>query len=317
MEIRVLGTAAGGGFPQWNCLCENCSNARTRSHGLVPRLQSSLAVRVDDEPWHLINASPDIGQQIERFLHPFDFGSNNTKRKSPIASVALTNADLDHCLGLFTLREGSELRVIAPDGVRSSLIRDLQIDAVLGPYNGIRWGFTSDDWAPLDPCGLEIRAIPVKHAQPPRYDQHTASDAPLRCHGVGYQIRRRGYPGVAGVFPDVGWIDNDLLSILHECDIVLFDGTFWSDDEMMQQGFSTRSARDMGHIPMTGSGGSIEALSRLTETSIYFIHINNTNPVLRPDSAERDTLVSFGMHLAEDGMNIIWGPRIGPTITLP
>ncbi|MFY8215544.1 MAG: pyrroloquinoline quinone biosynthesis protein PqqB [Chthoniobacterales bacterium] len=317
IEIFVLGTAAGGGFPQWNCACANCSDARANRNGLLPRLQSSVAVRATVGPWHLINASPDISRQIERFLRPRQSPDEQSQRNSPIASVALTNADLDHCLGLFALREGPELRVIAPDGVRSSLIRDLHIDAVLNPYNGIRWAFTSEDWAPIDPNGLEIRAVPLKHAQPPRYDQHSATDAPPRCHGVGYQLRHRSHPGVVGVFPDVGWIDNDLLANLAECDIVFFDGTFWHDDEMPSQGLGTRSARDMGHIPMAGTGGSIEALARLTETSIYFLHINNTNPVLCPDSTERKTLATHGMHVAEDGMHVLWESGLPPKITLP
>jgi len=317
MEVLVLGTAAGGGFPQWNCVCSNCSDARRLHGGLLPRLQSSLAVRSDQGPWHLINASPDIGRQIERFLHSSTSTSRSEQRSSPIASVALTNADLDHCLGLFGLREGPELRVIAPDGVRSSLIRDLHIDAVLNPYNGIRWAFTSEDWAPIDAHGLEIRAIPLKHAQPPRYDQHSATDAPPRCHGVGYQLRHRDHPGVIGVFPDVGWIDNDLLASLSECEIVFFDGTFWFDDEMPSLGLGTRSARDMGHVPMAGAGGSIEALTRLTGTSIYFLHINNTNPILRPDSAERKTLANQGMQVAEDGMQVLWDSGLPPKITLP
>lgn len=271
-------------------------------------MQSSLAVRGIPGPWHLVNVSPDVTRQIEAFLHPLDNHPAHPDRFSPIAGALLTNADLDHCLGLFALREGAELRVIAPDGVRSSLIRDLSLDAVLNPYNGIRWAFAWSDWAPLDPNGLEIRAVPLEHADPPRYDQHSATENPSRCHGVGYQIRHQSHSGIVGIFPDVACIPNELMATLHECDLVFFDGTFWSDDEMQNLGLGNRTARMMGHIPMSGSDGSIAALANLPETAVYFLHINNTNPVLRPDSDERMVLARHGMHLAEDGMHVTWEP---------
>jgi len=307
IEVVVLGTAAGGGFPQWNCQCQNCRAVREGELGLIPRLQSSLAIRGRAGPWHLVNTSPDLACQVERYLQcDGEVVDRSSMRASPIASVLLTNADLDHCLGLFTLREGNELRVTAPDGVRASLIRDLHMDAVLGRYNGIRWAFASDDWMPVDQSGLEARVLPLSHAEPPKYDLHSAEEERARCHGVGYQFRHRDHEGVIGVFPDVGWMDQDLLGRLGECHTIFFDGTFWIDDEMAALGLGTRSARDMGHIPMHGSGGSIEALSELTDTQVYFVHINNTNPVLRPQSPERAALELAGMHVAEDGMRMRW-----------
>lgn len=304
MELVVLGTAAGGGFPQWNCICTNCESARLGTDGIFPRLQSSIAVRGIDGPWHLVNVSPDISRQIEQFLPRLK--DNSRLRHSPVASVFLTNADLDHCLGLFTLREGEEVRVVAPDGVRSSLIRDLHIDDILGSYNGLRWAFASPDWAPVDASGLESRALPLSHAEAPKYAHLSREEEVPRCHGVGYQFRHRDHAGVVGVFPDVGWIDHELLRHLDECDVVFFDGTFWSDDEMPALGLGSRTARDMGHIPMTGQGGSIAALSQLTDTVVYFQHINNTNPALRPNSPERQIVASHGMHIAEDGMRVTW-----------
>lgn len=304
MEVIVLGTAAGGGFPQWNCVCPNCTDARAGQGGLLPRMQSSIAIR-GAGGWHVVNASPDITRQIELFLPAGERNRIKPCRSAPVASVLVTNADLDHCLGLYLLREGEELRVTAPDGVRSSLIGGLHLDDALGHYNGIRWVLPSTDWMPADSSGLEVRAVELDRAEPPRYDIHSSHDqCRTRCHGVGYQFRSGAAGPVLGVFPDVGWMDQELLGRLDECDTLFFDGTFWKADEMPALGMGTRDAFDMGHVPMSGSGGSIRALSQLETTGIYFMHINNTNPVLRPDSPERQLLHESGMRLAEDGMRL-------------
>jgi pyrroloquinoline quinone biosynthesis protein B len=250
----------------------------------------------------LVNASPDLAAQVVQFLdHPVVPDSG--LRFSPIASVLLTNADLDHCLGLFALREGPELRVIAPDGVRLTLMRSFHLDQILGAFNGIRWGFASTDWFPLDATGLEARAVPLEDAGPPRFDPVQDSDD-TRCHGVGWQFRQRDSDRILGIFPDVARIDSTLASRLAECAVLFFDGTFWSEDEMPRLGLGTRSAREMGHVPLSGGGGSIDHLTRLTETQVWFTHINNTNPILRSDSAERVTVETAGLHVAEDGLTL-------------
>ncbi len=267
-------------------------------------MQSSLAIR-GAGGWHVVNASPDITRQIEQFLPAGECNLIKPCRSAPIASVLVTNADLDHCLGLYLLREGEELRVTAPDGVRSSLIRGLHLDGVLGRYNGIRWVLPSTDWMPADSSGLEVRAVELERAEPPRYDVHGGpGHGRPRCDGVGYQFRCGGAGPVVGVFPDVGWMDQGLLGRLDECDVLFFDGTFWTADEMPALGMGTRDAFDMGHVPMSGSGGSMQALSQLETTDVYFMHINNTNPVLRPDSPERQQLHESGMRLAEDGLRL-------------
>lgn len=252
--------------------------------------------------WHVINASPDIAQQVTRYLSD-EIPSPGPHRVQPVASVLLTNADLDHCLGLYALREGGELRVIAPDGVRGSLIHGLHLDAVLNHYNGIRWAFAPMEWAPLDAVALEFRAVPLPGAEAPKYD---IDAAPRRCHGVGYLIRDKSNPESrpVGIFPDVASIDSDLLATLDSCSTVLFDGTFWTNDEMPALGLGTRDAYAMGHLPMSGASGSAAALSQLSDTRVLYIHINNTNPSLRPESPERAELQSLGLDLAEDGFRI-------------
>jgi pyrroloquinoline quinone biosynthesis protein B len=293
-EVLVLGTAAGGGFPQWNCSCPNCRLAREGT--LSSRTQSSLAVSANGRDWHLVNASPDVALQLERFVRPrLNSRASTEARLSPIRSVFLTNADLDHTLGLLQLREGTGLDVTAPASVRSSLERGLSLSAVLGAYGGIRWHDASSDWHPADDHGLEVRAIPLPGG-PPRYDAAAGGND----HGVGYLFRAGG--AIAGIFPDVGRIDAGLRAILAECSQVWIDGTFWSDDEMLS--LSGRTSLQMGHLPLSGPDGSLKALKGLEGRAAY-LHINNTNPILRPDSAERIAVAAAGFRVAEDGEHAI------------
>jgi len=290
----VLGTAAGGGFPQWNCACRNCRLARA---GALPgRWQSSLAVSGNGRDWHLVNASPDVGHQLERFVRP-RLAIAAGERDSPIRSVFLTNADLDHTLGLFQLRESGPCIVTAPPAVRTSLEHGLGLGRVLGAYGGIEWRDIPAEWAPVDDSGLEMRAINLSGGGPPRYDARAESGA----HAVGYLFRAGG--GTAGFFPDVARIDELLLAAIKECAHVWFDGTFWSEDEMRP--FSGRTAAAMGHVPMGGDMGSLQALRGLGAGRVHYLHINNTNPVLRPDSAERLAVEAAGARIAGDGEHFV------------
>lgn len=301
MEIRVLGTAAGGGFPQWNCHCEGCAAARS---GAAPaRLQSSIAVSADGENWALINASPDVAAQIVRFLPQSDAAAG--VRHSPVGEVWLTNADLDHCLGLFALREADRMTIRAPDGVRRSLIQGMNLHHVLEPFTTLDWAFAPTDWEAL-PMGLELRAVPLAGAEPPRFHEPGAVRAALdhECHGVGYLVRERAGAPVAGFFPDVARIDDSLTEELRGCTHLWFDGTFWSEDEMAKRTGSERTARQMGHWPIGGSGGSLEILSALDGTAVSYLHVNNTNPILIPGSPERAELERAGARVADDGERI-------------
>ncbi len=296
LEVLVLGTAAGGGLPQWNCGCLNCRLARRGS--LQPRLQSSLAVSANGKDWHLVNASPDVAGQLERFVHPRLAEAPDQPRFSPIRSVFLTNADLDHTLGLFQLREGGSLPVTAPEGVRQSLQRGLSLENVLNAYGGVTWRPLSAGWHSVDATGLEVCAVSLPGG-PPRYD----AGAPGGSHGVGYLFRLG--TAVAGIFPDVGEVDPALQATLGSCGRIWFDGTFWSDGEMLP--LSGRTARSMGHIPVGGSGGSLEILRPLAGR-ISYLHINNTNPILRPDSDERLAVAGAGFRVAEDGDHTVVNP---------
>lgn len=295
MQIRILGSAAGGGFPQWNCHCGNCRAARRGE--AAPRLQSSVAIRRDAaSTWHLVNASPDAARQIERFLSP---GSGDEARRSPLASVYLTNADLDHCLGLFQLREGPPISITAPRAARQALSSGLNLDRVLGSFSGLQWQPFPEDWTRVE--GLETRGIPLRHTAPPRYNASASASSDAGSHSTGYLFRDPASGKIAAILPDVALLDALLLETLRSADLVLFDGTFWTNDEMPRLGFTTRDAAAMGHVPISGPDGSLAKLAALPARCIY-LHINNTNPLLLPASPERQAVIDAGLEIAEDGM---------------
>ena len=313
MKVVVLGTAAGGGFPQWNCGCANCTAARKADPHAQPRLQSGLAVSGDGNNWFLVNASPDIGRQIEQFLRPR--AALTGPRDSPVAGVLLTNADLDHCLGLFTLREGPPLTIWAPETTRQALTEGLNLDTVLSAFCGVTWEPPATAWQPLAP-GLEYRTIPLRGADAPRYaprsgrPQDTPSQPPAVTEpvpqAVGFLFRDQPGGEIVGIFPDVAILDEPLLTELRTCARIFFDGTFWTADEMVRLGFSDRDAAAMGHVPVSGPGGSLDHLAALPAACTY-VHVNNTNPMLRADSSERRTVESAGLTVSDDGAEFLLG----------
>src|SRR5581483_4427299 len=228
MKIILLGTAAGGGVPQWNCNCANCREARRGRGGVLPRTQSSVAVSADGRRWFLLNASPDLRGQLEGFspLHP----SKTRRRSTPIEGVLVTNADLDHTLGLFLLREGEKLPVHATPRVRRTLTRGLALDRVLRAFCGVRWITPPSRLAPLlcrdgSPSGLRYQAVGLP-GKPPRFVRHGGASAPGHC--VGYRISDERTRGSVLFLPDVAAIDDRIAHLLGGCDVLLFDGTFWS-----------------------------------------------------------------------------------------
>lgn len=295
IRVRLLGTAAGGGLPQWNCACANCTAAR---RGTIPsRTQSSLAVRGGDGPWMLVNASPDLRAQIESFpaLHPTGV------RSTAIRDVLLTNADFDHVLGLFLLREHPQrLRIHCTAGVRETLCGALRIDRLLDGYCGVEWRELPETAVPFgasaDGDRFTFRAIPLP-ASPPRYAQ---DGCPSEGQSVALEFAdaRKGMRLV--VAPDVAAVTPELSQALDKADAVIFDGTFWSDDELQQIDLAARTASQMGHLPM--ARGSLEVLRKLRAQTRVYVHINNTNPILATDSPERAEVVGAGIIVGEDGM---------------
>ena len=294
MRVRVLGSAAGGGLPQWNCACRNCGLARC---GAIPaRTQSSVALSADGERWFLLNASPDLRAQIEAFppLQP----SPETMRGSPIEGVLVTNADLDHTLGLFALREGGGVRVHASEAVRQSLAGGLNLDAVLGAFSGITWTAPPETPEPLrradgSASGLLYRAIPLS-GKPPRFARPGGDG---EGHVLAYELTDVRTGGRLLFAPDVADFSAPLDAALERADAVLFDGTFWSQTELIDLGAGHLSADEMGHWPVSES---LPLLAKRPGQRRIYLHINNTNPMLDPDSPEHAAVQAAGIGVAED-----------------
>jgi pyrroloquinoline quinone biosynthesis protein B len=301
VRVRVLGSAAGGGFPQWNCGCDNCREVRAGAPGLRSRSQESIAVSGDGESWFLINASPEIRAQVEAFpgLWP------RQKRHSPIAGILFTNGDLDHCLGLLSLRESHPLVAYATASMRDGFRQGNVLYRTLERFEGqVDWrALPLGEEQTLGDAGTKLRvtAVPLVGNLPLHLK---GLRAPSREDNVGYVIRdertgrRLAYlSGVAGPSPE-------LERICAEADVIFFDGTFWTSDELIAAGLGTRRAEDMSHWPISGRGGSLEFLGRLAARRRILIHINNTNPILRDDSEERAALAECGIEVAFDGLEV-------------
>ncbi|HET6282264.1 MAG TPA: pyrroloquinoline quinone biosynthesis protein PqqB [Polyangia bacterium] len=311
MRIRVLGSAAGGGFPQWNCGCDNCLAARRGAPGVVPRTQESIAITADPpgdgESWFLINASPEIRAQIESFpgLWP------RSARHSPIAGILMSNGDLDHCLGLLSLRESQPLVVYATAAMRAGftegnvLFRTLQRFPGQLEWRTLRLGAETPLGAATAPgvaeSPLRVTAVP----SPGKLPLHLEGlRTPTPEDNVGFVIsdqrtgRRLAYfSGVAGPSPEIQ-------RAAEEADVLFFDGTFWTSDELIAAGLGTRRAEEMAHWPISGAGGSLDFLARAAASRRILIHVNNTNPILRDDSEPRRILAARGIEVASDGMEL-------------
>lgn len=304
MRITVLGSAAGGGFPQWNCNCRRCAGLRAGTLRALPRTQSSIFIRPDDgEDGILFNASPDILQQIRAnpALQPA-----RAVRDSAIAAVLLMDGQVDHATGLFMLRERtSPLPLWCTDPVAEDLSTGNPVLRVLGHYCGVQrhripldgTAFTVDGVP-----GLRLRALPLSSKAAP-YSPHR--DAPVPGDNIGITVTDTARGTSVFYAPGLGEIDAAVFEAMQGADAVLVDGTFWTDDEMIAMGLSKKTARSIGHLPQSGPGGMIEWLGRLPpRTRRALIHVNNTNPILDEDSAERATLTRAGIAVCEDGQQI-------------
>jgi pyrroloquinoline quinone biosynthesis protein B len=306
VRIRVLGSAAGGGFPQWNCGCPNCRGVRLGTLAAQPRTQESVAISADGESWFLLNASPEIRTHIESFapLAP------RAPRDTPIAGLLLTNGDLDHCLGLLALRESQPLTVYATEQVWRGFTEGNVLYRTLERFPGqVRWqrlrpGESCELLAASDrPSGLVAEAIAVP-GQPPLHLR--SRSAPSVEDNVGFGVRELATGATCGYFSGVAGPTRALEAALASADCLFLDGTFWSSDELIALGLSDRRAEDMAHWPIGGAGGSLKSLAGKGKgrSRKIFIHINNTNPILREDSPERAALSAAGWEVAYDGLEL-------------
>ncbi|RIZ70711.1 MAG: pyrroloquinoline quinone biosynthesis protein PqqB [Methylococcales bacterium] len=301
MKVRVLGSGAGGGFPQWNCNCHNCHRLRHNAMNGKSRSQSSIAVSTDNKNWLLINTSPDIRSQLEAFpaIQP-----KEGVRDTGIKAILLIDSQIDHTTGMLMLREGKPLEVYCTDMVKQDLTTGFPLFTMLKDYCTV-----NHHDIPVDGSSFTIPAIEdlrfytqaLKSKAPPysphRYDPHEGDN-------IGVIIEQISTGKKVFYSPGLGEIEPHVMTAMQEVDCLLVDGTFWTDDEMCTQNISHKKAREIGHLPQSGPGGMIEVLSGVAKARKILIHINNTNPILDDDSEQRKILDAAGIEVAYDGLEI-------------
>lgn len=301
MFVQILGSAAGGGFPQWNCNCVNCKGLRDGTLRALPRTQSSIALSDDGVHWVLCNASPDIRAQLQSFpaLQPA-----RALRDTGIDAIILLDSQIDHTTGLLSLREGCPHQVWCTDMVHQDLTTGFPLFNMLTHWNGgLDWQRIELDASfVIAACpNLRFTPLPLRSAAPP-YSPHRFDPHPGDNLGLIVEDLRSGR--TLFYAPGLGQVDAALRERMGAADCLLIDGTLWEDDEMQRRGVGTRTGREMGHLAQNGPGGMLEVLDGLNKPRKVLIHINNTNPILDEDSAERAELARRGVEVAFDGMSI-------------
>ena len=304
MHVKILGSAAGGGFPQWNCGCANCSSLRAgKFHGKA-RTQTQVAVSDDSGSWFLLGASPDLCTQIEATpeLHPHD-----GVRQSPIAGVVLASADLDHLLGLLLLRELQPLRIYAAASILRILREENSMFRMLNRApNQVVWSEIRprQKFPLLSPEGMDsgLRCEPlILGSRYPAYVAQARAATLSPSEALLGLILESDSSGRLAFMPAVPRLDDALLEHLESTDVLLFDGTFWSDDELIRVRGGGQTAREMGHVPVSSQYGSLNSLAALRRPRKIFLHVNNTNPILNEAGPEFRAVREAGWEVAEDG----------------
>ncbi|MEE2989071.1 MAG: pyrroloquinoline quinone biosynthesis protein PqqB [Planctomycetota bacterium] len=305
MRIRILGSAAGGGLPQWNCRCSNCQAAREGSTAVRPRSQSSVAISIDDRHWFLLNVSADVRSQLAAFegLWP----PPEDLRGTSIAGCLLTDAEIDHTSGLLQLREGCSFRIFSTALVQRWLSDQLPVQKVLG-------SFADRPWFPLpldeelelplpsgEGSGIHVLAFETGQDQP-RYVEEQEAD--LSGSVIGLSLRTDTEKQLVYA-PGLATLNEKLEDAASGADCLLVDGTFWTDTEPVEMGISQRSSLDMGHLPVDGPGGSLQWLAKQDVPHRVYVHINNTNPMLNEQGQAWRTVNDLGIRIAADGDEIV------------
>jgi len=302
MIVRILGSAAGGGFPQWNCNCANCAAVRAGASNLIPRTQTSVAVSGDGADWVLLDATPDLRSQIAASpaLQP---GHEDLARSSPIKAIAVTGFEIDQVGGLLNLREGQNFHLYATAFVHESL-RANEIFNVLSAAtvsrDEIRLG---EAISPHSGASIEFTAHPMPGKVPLPYADKAVS-VPHHDGTIAVIVRDTITRTRMAYVPCCATITDAVLETIEGVDVLLFDGTLYSDRELIEQGLSQKTGAMMGHVSMSGAEGSIVRLRDVAIGRRIFIHLNNSNPVLREDSRERRAVVEAGWEVAYDGMEL-------------
>ncbi|MDR5905273.1 pyrroloquinoline quinone biosynthesis protein PqqB [Franzmannia qiaohouensis] len=307
MQILVLGAAAGGGFPQWNCNCRLCRGVRDGSIEATPRTQSSIAISSDGEHWLLCNASPDIRAQLAANpeLHP-----KRIPRDSGISGVVLMDAQIDHATGLLSLREGCPFEVWCTPNVHQDLSTGFPLFRMLEHWQGgLEWqriGIDDGHWeaefkVPACP-GLTFTAVALTSNAPPYSPRR---GAPTPGDNIGLMVEDASRGTRLFYAPGLGELDERTRGYLQQADCIMVDGTLWQDDELIQAGVGRATGRDMGHLALSGEHGLLSEFEALPDsTRRVLIHINNTNPILDERSEQRAELTARGIEVAFDGMRL-------------
>ena len=302
MFVRVLGSAAGGGFPQWNCNCPNCNGVRNKTINAVTRTQSSIAVSANGIDWVLFNTSPDILAQLAAFpaLQPA-----RAIRDTAIKAIVYIDSQIDHTTGLLMLREGCPHQVYCTDMVYEDLTTGFPLFTMLKHWNGginrhpIPLDNSSFNIAGIN--GLSFTAIPVTGKAPP-YSPHR-NNAHIGDN-IGIKVTDESSGKNLFYSPGLGDLTDQTRQLMSEADCLLVDGAFWQEDEMQAVGVGDKRAEDMGHLPQSGENGMINVLKPMKKPRKILIHINNTNPILDEDSEQRKILASEGIEVSFDGMDV-------------
>jgi len=303
MHIHLLGTGAGGGFPQWNCNCHNCSRIRKGEIKSSRRTQSSITVSGNGEDWVLFNASPDIRAQIESFppLQP-----GRAVRDTGICSIILCDAQIDHTTGLIIMREHIEpWNIYCTAAVQEDMTTGYPIFNILGHFRGVNWHEVATDQKPFTipkADNLIFTAVPLKSEAPP-FSPHRHNTVP--GDNVGFKVEDTSTGKNLFYAPGLGEVEDHVVEYMADADCILIDGTVWTDDEMSNEGISDKRAKEMGHLDQSGEGGIMSILAPLTKPRKILIHINNTNPILDEESPQRAALNDVGIEVSYDGMDII------------
>lgn len=302
MRIEVLGSSAGGGLPQFNCNCDNCKGYRKGKKSIKRRTQSSITISEDGENWVLFNTSPDILEQIHNspFLHP------QQRRETKIKAIIFIDAQIDHTTGLLMLREGCPHQVYCTKEVHEELNTSFPLFKMLQHWDG--GGVIYNEIAfnkqpffiPVMP-NCEFYAVPLISNAPP-YSKYR--DRPRVGDNIGVVVLNKKTRKRLFYLPGLGVLEKHIIEEMSQADILLVDGTVWTNDEMIKNGFSSKLGTDMGHLPLRDKGGLIDLLDTLTKPRKILIHINNTNPILDEESPEYKELISHGIEVSYDGMSI-------------
>ncbi|NOY29478.1 MAG: pyrroloquinoline quinone biosynthesis protein PqqB [Planctomycetes bacterium] len=306
MHVRILGSAAGGGLPQWNCGCSNCRAARDGSPYVRPRTQSSVAISAEGKWWFLLNVSADVRQQL--FVNQQLGPAPGNMRGTSIAGCVLTDAEIDHTSGLLQLREGCVFSILSTPLVRRWLNDYFPIGPIVSAFSDRPWlelpleaslELTLPDGTP---AGLEITAFETGR-DVPRF----VPEDPRKAVGsvVGLRIRDTATGGTLVYAPGVPAIDSQLEHAVDGADLLLLDGSFWSDEEPRQMGITDRTSQAMGHVPVDGSHGSLEWLAKLPVPKRVYVHMNNTNPMLDESGPEHARVQESGVQVGMDGDEFI------------